>query len=342
MPIFLTFLKRAVRLMHREKIFQVLLLILLIILMGSWGFIAFEEGMDFADGVWWSVVTMTTVGYGDISPATPGGRIIGSIVMIFGIGFLGLLTANIASLFVEKRLLEAKGMKTADVNDHFVLCGWNYRGSDIIAELHAAPRCEDTPIVIIAEIPEKPVDDPDVYFIRGEVNTENLKRAHIERAKSVIVLSDERLDAYARDAKTILNTLTIESINPAVYTCVELMDSKNIEYCKLANADEIIVIGELSTNLLVQASLNHGITRMITELVSNRFGDELYKVNPPERLVGKPFSDILSELKRGYNIICIGIEDREGKNLIANPDGDYRLDSDDLLIVIASEQPDIT
>lgn len=53
------------------------------------------------DGIWWAVVTVTTVGYGDVYPRSVGGRIVAMIVMLFGIGFLSVLTATIASRFVQ-------------------------------------------------------------------------------------------------------------------------------------------------------------------------------------------------------------------------------------------------
>ncbi len=334
-------LKRILRILHREKLFRVLLVVVVVVLLGSIGFIYFEGDMGFTDALWWSVVTLTTVGYGDISPATAGGRLVGMAVMVFGIGFLGVLTASIASVFIEERILESKGMKATEVKDHFLICGWNFRGVDIITELRGDPKSEDAPIVIIADLAERPVEDDAVHFVRGEVNSENLKKASIKDARVVIVLSDDRLDAYARDAKTILNTLTIESLNPDVYTCVELMDPKNIEYCKMANADEIIVVGELSTNLLVQAALNHGITLMISELVSNRYGKEMYMIEIPPNLVGRRFYDVMCTLKRDHDILVIGIEDEEGKNLVANPDNDYVVDGNDRLVVIAAHRPEI-
>lgn len=336
---FFTFLKKFITLLQREKIFKVLVILLFVVLMGSMAFTYFERKIHFIDALWWSVVTLTTVGYGDISPTTTGGRVVGMIVMITGIGFLGILTASIATIFIEDKLLENKGMKSTDVKDHFIICGWNFRGNDMVLELRSDPKCSDIPLVVIADIQEKPTNDPQLRFIRGEVNADVLKKANLEGAQVVIILSDDHLDAYARDAKTILNTLTIKSLNPQVYTCVELMDSKNVEHCRMAKADEIIVAGELGTNMLIQAALDHGITHLISELVSNQYGKELYKIKLPSAFAGRTFFEALCEMKKQHAILCVGVEDKTG-NFIASPDNDYTFDQEDRLIVISSERPD--
>lgn len=64
--------------------------------------IHFVEGMTIFDGIWWSFVTATTVGYGDISPTTPAGRVIAAILMIVGIGLIGSLTSTITALFFQR------------------------------------------------------------------------------------------------------------------------------------------------------------------------------------------------------------------------------------------------
>jgi voltage-gated potassium channel len=183
------------------------------------------------------------------------------------------------------------------------------------------------------------VDDQAVHFIRGEIGEEVLKRANVQAAQGVIMLSDDLLDAHVRDAKTILNTLTVKSLFPDVYVCVELMESGNIDHCRRARADEVIVVGELSTNLLVRAALDHGITHMITELVSNRAGSELYKIDTPQHLVGKRFLDVLLELKQHHDIICVAVEKPMEAAFIANPDADYLLTEEDQLVVIAWDRP---
>ena len=118
----------------KNKITRLLLLTLFILFIGAFGLSYFEKTSTVLDSFWWSFVTITTVGYGDIAPSTLGGRIVGVIVMVFGIGMLGMFTATIASIFVEGKLKEGKGTKAVKVNEHFIVCEWSLKTKEIIEE----------------------------------------------------------------------------------------------------------------------------------------------------------------------------------------------------------------
>jgi len=150
---------------------------------------------------------------------------------------------------------------------------------------------------------------------------------------------DDRLDSYSQDAKAILTTLTIKSLYPESYVCVELKDSKNLEYLKNAKADEIILGGEISAKLLVQAALDHGVTEIVSELLSNRYGNEFYLIKVPSHFIGKNFLDVLVSLKKEYNILCLGVYDSLKSAYLANPSPDLVLKEKDKLVVIASGRP---
>jgi voltage-gated potassium channel len=324
---------------RKNKIVRLFFLTITILFLGALWFYFFEKTPHIVDAFWWSFVTITTVGYGDITPSTVGGKIIGVVVMVFGIGLLGMFTATIASAFIDTKLKEGKGVMDVKVKDHFIICGWSYKAKEIIAELRADKKVHIRPIVIVADIPEKPLEDENTFFIHGEVDVDILKKANLEGASVVMILTDENLDSYSRDAKVVLNTLTIRKLNPDVYICVEISDARNMQHGKLAGADEIIVIGELSGNLLVQAALDHGITKIITELVSNKFGNELYKVKPSESFVGMQFIEVLRLIKEKHNAIIVAIESGKDNKLVANPPMDYTIQAGDDLILIAQERP---
>lgn len=101
------------RFMTRHSFQYVLIITCGIVLLGSAMIIYFEK-MDVEDALWWSFVTATTVGYGDISPRTVGGRIVASVLMLAGIGFIGVLTGNIASFFIAED--STKSVKEEMVN----------------------------------------------------------------------------------------------------------------------------------------------------------------------------------------------------------------------------------
>jgi voltage-gated potassium channel len=183
----------------------------------------------------------------------------------------------------------------------------------------------------------KPIDDPNLFFIKGNVTEDNLSRAKLANASTVLVLGDDTLDTGARDAKSVLTTLTIESMNPDAYTVVELDNEDNVKHCKRAKADEIVVGSEFSSRLISRAALDHGITIVISELLSSRIGNDLQKVPIPESLHNKRFGEVLLEMKNRNDSIAIAVQ-RSAGEVISNPPKDFVIAPDDFLIVISPDK----
>ena len=330
-------LTRAIGFLRRENLLRILGVIAVLILGGAAGF-AFFEGRSPADGLWWSVVTLTTVGFGDIFPVTLGGRLVGIVLMFFGIGVLGMFTATIAGMFVEERMRKDRGMDSYDGKRHIILCGWNGRMKEILDDLRADARSSDADIVLVADIDAKPVADDQLHFVHGDVTEENLKRAGIDAAATVVIVGDRSLDYSARDARTVLSTLTVKSLNPKVYAIVELATEANVRHCERAKADEIVVGAELCSRVMSTAAHDHGISKVLRELLSASEGQDLVTELVPSRLAGRPFFDVLSALKRDHGKIAVAIQ-RQGNGAIeTNPGADAVVSAADRLVVISARE----
>jgi voltage-gated potassium channel len=99
---------RVEAILRHHSLFRVLIAALATLILGAWLVLLFERNAkgsnihNYPDALWWGIVTVTTVGYGDRFPVTAGGRIVAVILMLVGIGLIGVLTATVASVFIKE------------------------------------------------------------------------------------------------------------------------------------------------------------------------------------------------------------------------------------------------
>ena len=321
--------------LRRENLFRLIGVIAVLVLSGAAGLTYFEEDRPFPDALWWAIVTLTTVGFGDISPVSFGGRVIGVVLMFFGIGVLGTFTATIASVFVDQRQRKDRGMGDCDLEGHIILCGWNDRTKEILKDLRADKRSADEPIALVADIETKPVEDERLCFVRGKETEEDLQRAGIKKAKTVVLVGDRSLDYRERDAKAVLAVLTVKSLNRSLYTIVELAEEENVRHCKQAEADEIIVGADLCSRVISTATLDHGISKVLHELLSAQKGHDLKTHPVPEGYGGRKFIEVFSEMKCRKDMIALAIQPHGSGEIVTNPDAGRLVEADDRLVVIS-------
>jgi voltage-gated potassium channel len=308
--------------LYRERFFQVLVATLLVIFLSAAGVYYFEHVRDdsniysFWDGIWWAVVTMATVGYGDKYPVSPGGRFVGLILICSGVGLMSLFTATIASLFVEKKMKEGKGLETIKEKDHIVICGWNQNTEAVLQGLTTYGVVQSTAIVLINELTVDEVDalklrytKYDIKCLRGNyVHEDVLLRANISKAKFALIMADTS-GTHANDRldeRTTLAALAIKSLAPSVKTIAELLDSENKPHLQRANVDEIIVRGEHIGSLMASAINSPGIPRMFSSLLSLGEGNKLWRAEIPKQFIGRTFSELFSYYREKHKAILIG------------------------------------
>lgn len=310
------------------------------VLFGTLGILHFEKGNNqqfqtFSDGVWWTIVTLTTVGYGDKFPLTMGGKCIAVVLMIFGLSFFALITSFISSFIIDKyRREEHRGMDLLGLKKHTIVCGWNNNSSTILKELSSLFEQEDRGVVVIAEeIPDYSFEKS-VKFLKGDfTQMETLLKAQISEASSVIIVSDQVSGRSSQDtdARTILAALSVYRHNPKAYVCVELNYTENIDHAHNANVDEVIVASDYTGNLLAHAVKNHGITNVFSELLTSSDGSQFYRTRCPKEFHNKSFDEALTGIRQSSRCILLGVF-RNGQYLI-NPSFEHLMASDELVYV---------
>ena len=308
---------------YRERSFQIATVTLIVIFLSSASVYIFESSTEDSnihslwDAIWWAVVTMGTVGYGDKYPITPCGRIVGLLLIFAGVGLMSLFTATIASIFVERKIKEGKGLERIKDRDHVVICGWNQHTEEVLQGLTTYGTMVDTPIILINELP---VDDVDALklkyhsyhlkFLRGNyVHEDVLLRANISKAKFAMIMADIS-GSHARertDERTTLAALTIKSIAPHVKTITELLDSENRQHLKRANVDEIIVRGEHVGSLLAAAVNSPGIPKIFSNMLSLGDANKIWRAEIPRNFIGRTFKELAIYYREKQQAILIGI-----------------------------------
>ena len=309
--------------LYRERFFQVMAVAICIIFLSAAGALYYEKFRNDSniyslwDGIWWAVVTMTTVGYGDKYPVSPGGRLVGLILIFSGVGLMSLFTATIASVFVGKKIKEEKGLETIKEKDHIVICGWNHHTEEVLQGLTTYGAIKDATIVLINELSVDEIDPLklkyskfNLKFLRGNyVHEDVLLRANITKAKFALIMVDN-IGTHARDRqdeRTTLAVLAIKSLAPSVKTIAELLDGENKPHLKRAGVDEIIVRGEHVGSLLASAINSPGVPRLYSTMMSLGDSNKLWRTEIPGQFVGCFFRELFTYYRDKQQAILIGI-----------------------------------
>lgn len=299
---------------------------------------------NFGNAIWWAVVTITTVGYGDVTPVTAGGKLVAMILMFAGMFLLALFAGVISQTLVNQLIdLREERVRMSGLVDHIVICGWNRNGPLLLEELEARYPDRMSRIVVFAN-QDAPVGfDNRFTFVKGDPTKESeYDKVRLGVAKTVLIVADH--DDADSDARSVLTAFTIRSYEEKLssrgivrksplHVCAEVLDPENLAFFKTAGVDEIIQSARIGCSLLAHGAGAPDTGQVFYDLLTQPDQQVRRLPVPPGPVEGRRFVDVAQEVKQRQEALTIGLV-RDGA-LLLNPPADEPVRVTDELLVLS-------
>jgi voltage-gated potassium channel len=283
------------------------------------------------EGIWWALVTISTVGYGDYSPTSEIGRLVAMILILVGTAFMTFyfVSLSAATVSLQNSRIEGKGIFKGD--KHVILIGWNERIRETLLQLNGIN--EKLPIVLIDEtLEENPVSYTNVTFIKGNpTHDDTLKRASIHSAEKIIITADQSKNEVHADYASVLTLVAAKGLNTSIYTIVEILTENQITNAKRAGANEVIQTNKFTSFVMTNSIISHGMSDTLLVMLDNLAGNRLEYITATEQEEGYTYQESINRFLQD-GVLLIGI--KRGVDSYINPSPTFQIrKSDDLLVI---------
>ncbi|MEP0984152.1 NAD-binding protein [Ekhidna sp.] len=293
---------------------------------------------NYSNSVWYSLATLTTVGYGDLFPSTTYGRLIGYVLMITSIFIFGILIGQLTTLMTTIKENKKLGYSGTSFSNHAVIIGWNEFGWHVVDQLVGVGRR----VSIVTnkkddvDLIKEKYSSKNVFVLFSDYNNhELLKKSNIEEATIVFINMED-------DTDKLVYVLNLKKVFPETEFVVTLENGDLKNTFLSAGVSNTISTQEISSKLLASYMFEPDVATYSESILSYAKSDGDYDIKqllitPNNPYNGKSYQDVFFDLKKRYNSVLIGITKRDKfgqKKLIKNPLGDLKIHTGDYLIII--------
>ncbi len=320
-----------------RSLYITLLLLLLIVFIGIFGFM-YIEGYSLTEALYMTVITISTVGFGEVRPLSEAGKIFTSFFIIATFGIFTYGISNVTAFFLEgnaKEIINTYQMlkNIKKLKNHVIICGFGRNGIAIVKELLA----KNIHVVVIEQDPniEKQLRKyENIYYVLGDATSDlTLRNANISAAKTLIT-------TLPQDADNVFIVLSARQLNPKLRIISRANSEGVIGKLKIAGANFVVQPEQIGGIQMAHLAVNPDILEFLQMLLSDpeqvgihfeEFGYEKLKSD----FQGKSIYELRIREKTGANVI--GIKKSDNKYII-NPDPKTLIEPGDKLILIGNEE----
>ncbi|NHM32569.1 potassium channel family protein [Neobacillus terrae] len=282
------------------------------------------------DGIWWAIITASTVGYGDYVPHSIAGRAAAIILILIGAGFVSSYFVTLSAVAVTRQNAFSEGKITYKESGHIIIIGWNERSRELIQKI--SNQDYPQPLVLIDEtLKSIPIHSRYVHYIQGKPHLdETLKKANLLEADRVLITADQGNEEIQADMYSILTLLAIKGLSPQIPCIVEILTSEQVINANRAGADLVLQSNKL-TSVYMLNSLRSANAGLIPEVFGQLQENRLLEISPESEHLNKSFIETSNALSNDKKIL-IGIKREKG--ILLNPPPDFVIKESDLLLAI--------
>ena len=314
----------------RVRIRVVLLAVLGVIVLGT---VVFHllEGWSILDSLYVTAQTVTTVGFGDLTPRTTAGRTFAAVFMMASVGVVLYALTTTVQAIVHSELFATYGRarKMSKLRDHFIICGAGRVGSHLIRGLRAVNA---TFLVIETDTAKvEALTDLGIPVLpRDATLEETLREANVEHASGLATCLPD-------DADNVYVVLTARDLNPRIHIVARAAEEAAESKLIRAGANRVVAPTIIGGHRMAMALTKPAVGDFLDSVTANHLelGFEQLEVDPKSRLVGRKLRE--SVIRSELNVVIVSIRRSDGE-IIFNPSGETKIEGGDMLIAIGNSE----